>query len=56
MLGDEIAFGLDVRSALENLARRVGQEDLLFLTHSREHSDPDWRQSWEKFWTFDYPN
>jgi tight adherence protein B len=32
MLGDEIAFGLDVRSALENLARRVGQEDLLFLT------------------------
>lgn len=32
MLGDEIAFGLDVRSALENLSRRVGQEDLLFLT------------------------
>ena len=32
MLGDEIAFGLDARSALENLTRRVGQEDLLFLT------------------------
>jgi tight adherence protein B len=32
LLADEIAFGLDVRSALENLHRRVGQEDLLFLT------------------------
>ncbi|MFZ0152074.1 MAG: type II secretion system F family protein, partial [Xanthobacteraceae bacterium] len=32
MLVDEIAFGLDVRSALDNLYRRVGQEDLLFLT------------------------
>jgi tight adherence protein B len=28
---DEIAFGLDVRTAIENLYRRVGQEDLLFL-------------------------
>lgn len=28
---DEIAFGLDVRTALENLYHRVGQEDLLFL-------------------------
>jgi tight adherence protein B len=27
-----IAFGLDLRSALDNLYRRVGQEDLLFLT------------------------
>jgi tight adherence protein B len=32
MLVDEIAFGLDVRSALDNLYRRVGQEDLVFLT------------------------
>lgn len=32
MLGDEIAFGLDVRTALDNLHRRVGQDDLLFLT------------------------
>jgi tight adherence protein B len=32
MLADEIAFGLDVPSALDNLYRRVGQEDLLFLT------------------------
>ena len=32
MLSDEIAFGLDVRTALENLHRRVGQDDLLFLT------------------------
>jgi tight adherence protein B len=32
MLGDEIAFGLDLRTALENLHRRVGQQDLLFLT------------------------
>lgn len=28
---DEIAFGQDVRTAVENLHRRVGQEDLLFL-------------------------
>lgn len=32
MLADEIAFGLDARSALNNLYRRVGQADLLFLT------------------------
>jgi tight adherence protein B len=32
ILADEIAFGLDLRSALDNLYRRVGQEDLLFLT------------------------
>jgi tight adherence protein B len=31
MTADEISFGLDVRTALENLYRRVGQEDLLFL-------------------------
>jgi tight adherence protein B len=34
MLADEITFGLDVRSALENLYRRVGQDDLLFFTVS----------------------
>jgi tight adherence protein B len=34
MLGDEIGFGLDVRTALDNLYRRVGQPDLLFLTVS----------------------
>ncbi|HEY2534389.1 MAG TPA: type II secretion system F family protein [Xanthobacteraceae bacterium] len=34
MLADEIAFGLDVRSALDNLYRRVGQDDLMFLTVS----------------------
>ena len=34
MLGDEIAFGLDVQTGLQNLYRRVGQEDLLFLTIS----------------------
>jgi tight adherence protein B len=34
MFGDEIAFGLDLRKALDNLSRRVGQEDLLFLTIS----------------------
>lgn len=34
MLADEIAFGLDVRIALSNLYRRVGQSDLLFLTIS----------------------
>jgi tight adherence protein B len=28
---EEIAFGQDVRTAVENLYRRVGQEDLLFL-------------------------
>jgi tight adherence protein B len=28
---DEIAFGQDVRTAIDNLYRRVGQEDLLFL-------------------------
>jgi tight adherence protein B len=28
---DEITFGQDVRTAIENLFRRVGQEDLLFL-------------------------
>ncbi len=28
---EEIAFGLDLRTAIENLHRRVGQEDLLFL-------------------------
>jgi tight adherence protein B len=32
MLADEISFGLDVRSALDNLYRRVGQPDLVFLT------------------------
>jgi tight adherence protein B len=31
---DEIAFGLDVRRAVENLYRRVGQEDLLFVVVS----------------------
>jgi tight adherence protein B len=34
MLADEITFGLDIRTALQNLYRRVGQEDLLFLTVS----------------------
>jgi tight adherence protein B len=28
---DEIMFGLDLRTAVDNLFRRVGQEDLLFL-------------------------
>ncbi len=28
---DEISFGQDIRTAIENLYRRVGQEDLLFL-------------------------
>jgi tight adherence protein B len=28
---DEISFGLDVRTAIEHLYRRVGQEDLLFF-------------------------
>src|SRR5712691_235051 len=31
MTSNEIAFGLDVRRAIENLSRRVGQEDLLFF-------------------------
>src|SRR5206468_2481990 len=31
MASDEITFGLDVRRAVGNLYRRVGQEDLLFL-------------------------
>ncbi len=31
MTTDEINFGLDVKSAIENLDRRVGQEDLMFL-------------------------
>lgn len=31
LTADEIAFGQDVRTAIENLFRRVGQEDLLFL-------------------------
>jgi tight adherence protein B len=34
MTCDEIAFGLDVRRAVENLYRRVGQEDLLFVVVS----------------------
>jgi tight adherence protein B len=31
MTGDEISFGLDVRTAIGNLYRRAGQEDLLFF-------------------------
>jgi len=31
MAFDEITFGSDVKTAIENLFRRVGQEDLLFL-------------------------
>jgi len=34
MLADELSFGLELRTALQNLYRRVGQEDLLFLTVS----------------------
>jgi len=34
MLADELSFGLDLRTALENLYRRVGQEDLQFFTVS----------------------
>ena len=34
MAADEIAFGLDVKTAMQNLYRRVGQEDLLFLVVS----------------------
>jgi tight adherence protein B len=31
MTTDEVAFGLDLNTAIENLCRRVGQEDLLFF-------------------------
>jgi tight adherence protein B len=31
MTADEITFGLELNNAMENLARRVGQEDLLFF-------------------------
>ena len=31
MMADEISFGLDVTTALHNLRRRVGQEDLLYF-------------------------
>jgi tight adherence protein B len=31
MTGDEIGFGLDVKTAVDNLFRRTGQEDLLFF-------------------------
>jgi len=31
VISDEIAFGQDIRTAIENLYRRVGQDDLLFL-------------------------
>jgi tight adherence protein B len=31
MTSDEVAFGSDVRTAIENLYRRIGQEDLLFF-------------------------
>jgi tight adherence protein B len=31
MTSDEISFGQDLRTAIENLYRRVGQEDLLFV-------------------------
>jgi tight adherence protein B len=34
MTSDEISFGSDLKVAIENLHRRVGQEDLLFLTVS----------------------
>ena len=34
MLADELTFGLAMRNALDNLYRRVGQDDLLFLTVS----------------------
>ena len=34
ILADEMTFGLNVKTALDNLYRRVGQEDLLFLTIS----------------------
>jgi len=32
IVADEVAFGLDVMTATNNLYRRVGQEDLMFLT------------------------
>src|SRR5262249_25625522 len=31
MTSDEVSFGQDMRTAIENLYRRVGQDDLLFL-------------------------
>ena len=31
IVSDEITFGLDIRTAIEHLYRRVGQEDLLFF-------------------------
>ena len=31
LTSDEISFGQDIRAAIDNLYRRVGQEDLLFL-------------------------
>ena len=31
MTADEISFGQDIKTAMENLYRRVGQEDLQFL-------------------------
>jgi tight adherence protein B len=31
MTADEISFGLDIRTAIGNLFRRAGQEDLLFF-------------------------
>jgi tight adherence protein B len=31
MTSDEISFGQDIRTAIDNLYRRVGQDDLLFL-------------------------
>ncbi|MCP8937861.1 type II secretion system F family protein [Alsobacter sp. SYSU M60028] len=31
MTGDELAYGLDIKTALENMALRVGNDDLLFL-------------------------
>ena len=34
MTSDEISFGSDIGSALDNLYRRVGHEDLLYLTMS----------------------
>jgi tight adherence protein B len=34
MTSDEISFGAEIKAAIENLHRRVGQEDLLFLVVS----------------------
>jgi tight adherence protein B len=34
MTSDEISFGSDIKTAIENLYRRVGQEDLMFLVIS----------------------